>query len=240
MRMLGVIGGMSWVSTVEYYRLLNEGVQKALGGAHSARIVMSSVEFAEMAAWMARGDWSSVQNTLEVEARRLARCGAEAVIIASNTMHLYASQVEAAAGVPVLHIADAVGSRIAAGPVRTVGLMGTRYSMEKPFYRGRLEEKFGIECLIPEEDARGRINAIIFDELVAGKFVEESRSYVIGQAAELVRRGAGAIILGCTELPLIVRQEDLAVPRFDTMTAHAEEGVRFLLGASSSSRQPVD
>jgi aspartate racemase len=228
-KMLGIIGGMSWVSTVEYYRLLNEGVQKALGGSHSARLLMSSVEFAEMADCMARGDWASVEKTLVGEARRLARSGAEAVIIASNTMHLYAEEVQAAAGVPVLHIADAVGSRIAAGPARTVGLMGTRDSMEKDFYRGRLKENFGIQCLIPEETARARINAIIFDELVAGRFLEESRAYVIGQAAELERRGAGAVVLGCTELPLIVKQEDLSVPRFDTMAAHAEDGVRFLL-----------
>ncbi len=229
MKLLGIIGGTSWVSTVEYYRLLNEGVQKALGGSHSARLLLSSVEFAEMADQMARGDWASVEKTLVAEARRLGGSGAEAILIASNTMHVYAEEVRAAAGVPVLHIADAVGKRVAADAIRTVGLMGTRYSMEKDFYRGRLKERFGIQCLIPEEGARERINAIIFDELVAGRFVEESRAYVIQQAADLVRRGAGAIILGCTELPLIVKQEDLAVPRFDTMASHAEEGVRFLL-----------
>lgn len=229
MKLLGIIGGMSWVSTLEYYRLLNEGVQKALGGSHSACLLMSSVEFGEMAGQMARGDWPTVEKTLLEEGRRLARAGAEAVLIASNTMHLYAGQVEAAAGVPVLHIADAVGRKIAATKVRTVGLMGTRYSMEKEFYRVRLREKFGIECLIPGESERGRINSIIFDELVSGKFRDESRAYVIGAAGELVRRGAEAIVLGCTELPLIVQQEDLAVPRFDTMASHAEEGVRFLL-----------
>ena len=230
MKMLGIIGGMSWVSTLEYYRLLNEGVQRALGGSHSARLLMSSVEFGEMAGQMARGDWPAVEKTLLEEGRRLARAGAEAVLIASNTMHLYAGQVEAAAGVPVLHIADAVGRKIAAAKVRTVGLMGTRYSMEKDFYRVRLREKFGIECLIPEEAERGKINSIIFDELVSGKFLDDSRACVIAAAGGLVRRGAQAIVLGCTELPLIVQQEDLAVPRFDTMASHAEDGVRFLLG----------
>ncbi len=228
--MLGILGGMSWVSTLEYYRLLNEGVQKALGGSHSARLLMSSVEFQEMADEMARGDWAAVEKTLVDEGRRLARAGAEAVLIASNTMHLYAEQVQAAAGVPVIHIADAVGKRIAATPARTVGLMGTRYSMEKDFYRVRLREKFEIECLIPAEAERGRINSIIFDELVSGRFLEESRAFVIRSAGELIRRGAQAIVLGCTELPLIVKQEDLAVPRFDTMASHAEDGVRFLLG----------
>jgi aspartate racemase len=228
--MLGIIGGTSWVSTLEYYRLLNEGVQKALGGSHSARLLMSSVEFQEMADQMGRGDWPAVERTLLDEGRRLARAGAEAILIASNTMHLYAGQVEAAAGVPVIHIADAVGRKIATTQVRTVGLMGTRYSMEKDFYRVRLREKFGIECLIPGESERGRINSIIFDELASGKFLEDSRAYVIEAAGELIRRGAQAIVLGCTELPLIVKQEDLAVPRFDTMASHAEEGVRFLLG----------
>jgi aspartate racemase len=190
---------------------------------------MSSVEFQEMADQMAGGDWMSVQKTLVGEGQRLARAGAGALLIASNTMHLYAEEVQAAAGVPVLHIADAVGRRICATSVRTVGLMGTRYSMEKDFYRVRLKEKFGIECLIPGEGERGEINRIIFDELVSGKFLDESRAYVIRQAGDLVRRGAGAVVLGCTELPLIVKQEDLSVPRFDTMASHAEEGVRFLL-----------
>ena len=230
MKTLGIIGGMSWVSTLEYYRLLNEGVQKALGGSHSARLLVSSVEFQEMADAMARGNWPEVEKTLLAEARRLSGAGAEAILIASNTMHLYAGQVEAAAGVPVLHIADAVGRKIAATPARRVGLMGTRYSMEKDFYRARLRERFGIECLIPGESERGRINSIIFDELVSGRFLDDSRAFVIRAAGELAERGAQAIVLGCTELPLIVRQEDLSVPRFDTMAVHAEEGVRFLLG----------
>jgi aspartate racemase len=229
-RTLGIIGGMSWVSTLEYYRLLNEGVQKALGGSHSARLLVTSVEFQQMADQMAPGDWPSVEKTLIEEGQRLARAGAHALLIASNTMHLYAEQVQAAAGVPVLHIADSVGRKIAATSARTVGLMGTRYSMEKDFYRMRLRDGFGIECLIPGEAGRKKINEIIFDELVSGKFLDDSRAFVISAAGALVRRGAQAIVLGCTELPLIVKQEDLAVPRFDTMASHAEEGVRFLLG----------
>lgn len=138
--------------------------------------------------------------------------------------------MEAAGGVPVLDIADAVGRKIAAAKVCTVGLMGTRYSMEEDFYRVRLREKFGIGCIIPEEAERGKINSIIFDELVSGKFLDESRGCVIGAAGGLVRRGAKAIVLGCTELPLIVQQEDLAVPWFGTMASHAEEGVTFLPG----------
>jgi aspartate racemase len=221
---------MSWVSTLEYYRLLNEGVQKSLGGTHSARLLVSSVEFQELSDWMARGDWAAVEGVLLTEGKRLASAGADAILIASNTMHLYADEVQAAAGVPVLHIADAVGKRMAARAMGTIGLMGTRYSMEKDFYRLRLRQRFGIESLIPDEDQRQRINAIIFDELCQGKILEPSRAFVLEAARQLVDRGAQGIVLGCTELPLIVHPEDLSVARFDTMAAHAEDGVRFLLG----------
>jgi aspartate racemase len=230
MRMLGILGGTSWVSTLEYYRLLNEGVQKSLGGVHSARLLVSSVEFQELSDWMGRGDWDSVKGVLLAEGRRMASAGADAILIASNTMHLYADEVQDAAGVPVLHIADAVGKRIAARGLHTIGLMGTRYSMEKDFYRLRLRRQFGIESLIPAEDQRGRINAIIFDELCQGKLLDASRAFVLEAARQLVERGAQGIVLGCTELPLIVHPEDLSVARFDTMAAHAEDGVRFLLG----------
>lgn len=145
-------------------------------------------------------------------------------------MHVYAETVEESAGVPVLHIADAVGERILAGSGRTVGLLGTRHSMEKDFYRLRLRERFGIECLIPDEEQRGKLNEIIFAELCQGKFVDASRRFVIDTARELISRGARGIVLACTELPLVVSQEDLAVARFDTMAAHAEAGVRFLTG----------
>jgi aspartate racemase len=221
---------MSWVSTLEYYRLLNEGVQKSLGGTHSARLLVSSVEFQELSDWMACGDWAAVEGVLLAEGRRLASAGADAILIASNTMHLYADEVQAAAGAPVLHIADAVGKRIAARGLRTIGLLGTRHSMEKDFYRIRLEQRFGIESVIPAEDQRNRINTIIFDELCQGKILDTSRAFVLEAARELVGRGAQGIVLGCTELPMLVHPEDLSVARFDTMAAHAEDGVRFLLG----------
>jgi aspartate racemase len=230
MKTLGILGGTSWVSTVEYYRLLNEGVQKSLGGVHSAHLMVSSVEFQEYSDWMAAGDWAAVERGLRVEAKRLAAGGADAILIASNTMHACADAVQEAAGVPVLHIADSVGKRISGRGIRTIGLMGTRYAMEKEFYRVRLRERFGIESLIPPEDERTAINRIIFDELCREKFLEESRAFVLGAAARLIARGAQGIVLGCTELPLIVHDHDLAVARFDTMAAHAEDGVRFLLG----------
>ena len=228
MKTLGIIGGMSWVSTLEYYRLLNEGVQRKQGGTHSARLLLSSVEFQGLSDSMAQGDWPAVKELLVTEGKRLSGAGADAILIASNTMHLYAEVVEEAAGVPVLHIADAVGKRIMASPARTVGLLGTRYCMEKDFYRLRLRERFGIECLIPDEEKRGKINSIIFNELCEGRFLDASKRFVIDAARELSGRGAQAIVLACTELPLIVSQEDLAVARFDTMAAHVEEGVAFL------------
>ena len=230
MKTLGIIGGMSWLSTLEYYRLLNEGVQRLLGGSHSAPLLVTSVEFQGLSDSMARGDWEAVKDVLVREAKRLSGAGAEAVLIASNTMHLFAGEVEAAAGVPVLHIADAVGKKIEAAGLRTVGLLGTRHSMEKDFYSSRLRDRFGIECLIPDEQKRGRINTIIFAELCAGKFLDASRGFVIDAAHELSARGAQGVVLACTELPLIVHQEDLDVPRFDTMTAHVEEALGFLTG----------
>jgi aspartate racemase len=230
MRLLGILGGLSWVSTLEYYRLLNEGVQKSLGGVHSARLLLSSVEFQEYSDWMAAGDWESVERGLRAEAKRLRAGGADALLIASNTMHLHADAVREAAGVPVLHIADSAGRLIAARSIRTIGLMGTRYSMEKDFYRVRLKEKFGIESLIPPEAQRNRINSVIFNELCQGKFIDDSRGFVLEAARELIQRGAQGIVLGCTELPLVIHDADLSVPRFDTMAAHVEDGLRFLLG----------
>ncbi len=230
MKTLGIIGGMSWVSTLEYYRLLNEGVQKTQGGTHSARLMVSSVDFQGLSDSMARGDWPAVEEVLVTEGKRLSGAGAQAILIASNTMHLYAEAVEQSAGVPVLHIADAVAERILARSVKTVGLLGTRHAMEKDFYRLRLRERFGIECVIPDEGQREKINQVIFTELVLGKFMDASKRFIIDTARELISRGAQGIVLACTELPLIVSQEDLAVARFDTMAAHAEAGVRFLTG----------
>jgi aspartate racemase len=229
MKCLGIIGGMSWLSTLEYYRLINEGVQRALGGVASARLLVGSLEFQALSDAMGRGDWEAVRGTLVDEARRLAAAGIDAVLIATNTMHMFADDVERAAGVPLLHIADAVGARIASAGTRTIGLLGTRYSMEKDFYRKRLAQRFGIESLVPDEPTRGKINAIIFDELCAGRFLDDSRQLVLRAAEDLAARGAKGIVLGCTELPLIVKQEDLTVPRFDTMALHAEAAVGFLV-----------
>ncbi len=230
MRTLGILGGMSWVSTLEYYRLLNEGIRRELGGLHSARLVVSSIDFQGLSDSMADGDWAAVKTVLVTEAKRLAAAGADAILVASNTMHVFADEIEDAACLPLLHIADAVGVRIGSLSLGTVGLLGTRYSMEKDFYRKRLSERFGIESLIPAEEERAKINAIIFTELCEGKFLDASRAFVREEARRLAARGAQGIILGCTELPLIVQQEDLTVPRIDSMDAHVEAGVRFLVG----------
>jgi aspartate racemase len=234
MRGLGIIGGMSWVSSAEYYRLLNEGVQKALGGTHSARIVMSSVDFQVYSDLMARGDWDGVRDGLVTEAERIARTGMEAIAIATNTMHMFADDIEKASGLPVIHIADAAAQWIHDRGYTRIGLLGTRHSMEKEFYRARLKDRHGIESLIPEAADRERINAIIFDELCAGRFIDASRAYLLGVIDELCTQGIECVVLGCTELPLVIKQADVRLPVLDTMSAHVQACLSFLFDKEDS------
>lgn len=229
MRSLGIIGGMSWVSSAEYYRLLNEGVQKALGGNHSAPIVMSSVDFQPYSDLLARGEWERIRDALVSEAQRLARTGVEAIAIATNTMHMFADDIEKAAGLPVLHIADATAHRLHDAGYTLIGLMGTRHSMEKDFYRTRLKERHGIESLIPASPERERINAIIFDELCAGRFLDASKKFLLGVVGSLAAQGVQCVVLGCTELPLVIRQADVQLPVVDTMSAHVQACLDFML-----------
>ncbi|HEY9592871.1 MAG TPA: amino acid racemase [Spirochaetia bacterium] len=229
MRTLGIIGGTSWVSTQEYYRGLNTGVQAALGGTHSAPLVVTSVDFQPYAELMAAGDWDGALEGMKGEARRLARAGVDGIAIASNTFHVCAEEIEAAAGVPLVHIADAAAARIKAGGHTRIGLMGTRYSMEKGFYTTRLRERHAIESLVPGADERARINAIIFDELCREKFVDSSRAYLLRVVDDLAARGAQCVVLGCTELPLVVKQEDVALPVIDTLDAHVAACLDFIL-----------
>jgi aspartate racemase len=230
MRSLGIIGGMSWVSSAEYYRLLNEGVQKALGGNHSAPIVMSSVDFQPYADLLARGEWDLIRDALVTESQRIARTGVEAIVIATNTMHMFADDIEKSVGLPVLHIADAAARRLRGAGYTRIGLMGTRYAMEKDFYRARLKERHGIESLIPAAPERERINAIIFDELCAGRFLDASKRFLLGVVDSLAAQGSQSVVLGCTELPLVIRQADAQLPVLDTMSAHVQACLDFLLG----------
>jgi len=229
MKRLGIIGGTSWVSSQEYYRRLNIGVQKSLGGTHSAPVVMTSVDFQPYADMMAAGDWDGVRDGMTGEARRLARAGAEGLAIASNTMHACADEIEGAAGVPVVHIADAAAARIRSSGFTRIGLMGTRYSMEKGFYTERLRARHGIESIVPGPEDRARINAIIFDELCRERFVDASRAYLLAVVGRLAGQGAQCVVLGCTELPLVITQADVALPVLDTLDAHVAACLDFIL-----------
>ncbi len=221
LKTIGMIGGMSWTSSVEYYRIINRTVQEKLGGSSSARLVMFSVDFAEHLAIHERGGWDAVADEVIDIARRLQDAGADFLIMAVNTVHMVADRVEAAVDLPLLHIADAAAEAIKSKGLRKVGLLGTKYTMCEDFYRVRLKEKHGIDVVIPGEEDIERINTIIFEELVREKFLDGSRDLCLGMIDKLVAEGAEGIVLGCTELPLLIEADQVPVPSFDTMTIHA-------------------
>lgn len=229
-KVIGLIGGLSWESSAEYYRIINEQVRARLGGLHSARMLMWSFDFAEIEALQSSDRWQ--ETTLEMigAARRLERGGADFVVICSNTMHRMASEVQAAIGIPLLHIADPTAERIRAAGLGRVGLLGTAFTMEQDFYKGRLAELHGLEVLVPEAEDRAVVHRIIYDELVQGRVEARSRQAYREVIARLVARGAEAVILGCTEIMLLVGSEDSAVPLFDTTGIHAEAMVERALG----------
>lgn len=229
-RQIGLIGGMSWESSVHYYRLLNEGVRERSGGLHSSRCLLLSLDFEEIATLQRAGDWDALTAILCEAAQTLERAGAEAVLICTNTMHMMADKVQAAIGVPLLHIGEAAGERVAAAGIERVGLLGTAYTMEQEFYRGRLAERFGLEVLVPEAAERKVVHDVIFEELAMGEVKESSREACRKIIAELVERGAQGIVLGCTELMLLLTEGDSSVPLFDTTAIHVEAALRFSLG----------
>ncbi|HHS9853721.1 TPA: aspartate/glutamate racemase [Klebsiella quasipneumoniae subsp. quasipneumoniae] len=231
MKTIGLLGGMSWESTIPYYHLINEGVKARLGGLHSARLVLHSVDFHEIEACQSTGDWDRAGAILADAAVGLQQAGAEGIVLCTNTMHKVADAIAARCQVPFLHIADATGRAIAAKGQRRVALLGTRYTMEQTFYRGRLQAQFAIETLIPEADDRARINQIIFDELCLGTFSEASRDYYLQVIAALAEQGAEGVIFGCTEIGLLVPAELSPLPVFDTAAIHAEDAVNFMLSA---------
>lgn len=231
MKTIGLLGGMSWESTIPYYRLINEGVKARLGGLHSARLVLHSVDFHDIEACQSAGDWDRAGEILAEAAVGLQQAGAEGIVLCTNTMHKVADAIAARCQVPFLHIADATGQAIAAKGQRRVALLGTRYTMEQTFYRGRLQEQFAIETLIPEADDRAQINQIIFDELCLGTFSEASRDYYLQTIAALAEQGAEGVIFGCTEIGLLVPAELSPLPVFDTAAIHAEDAVNFMLSA---------
>lgn len=229
MKTIGLLGGMSWESTVSYYRALNEGVKAALGGLHSAKLCLYSVDFAEIERLQHAGDWDATAEILCRAARSVEAGGADFLLIGTNTMHKVAPQVAEAISIPLLHIADATAQRLADDGIRRVGLLGTRFTMEQDFYKGRIAEGFGIEVLVPDEAQRDLVHEVIYTELCLGQVQEESRLRYLEIIASLRERGAEAVILGCTEIALLVQQSHTAVPLYDTTAIHAEEAIKWAL-----------
>ena len=230
MKTLGLLGGMTWHSTVDYYRLINQGVQERLGGSHSARILLLSVDFSPVEHMQNRGEWRALGQLMAGAARSLEGAGAEAVVICANTMHQLADDITAAVKIPLIHIADAAAAEVKKKGLKTVGLLGTRYTMEMDFYRGRLAAQHGLKVLVPGEPGRTTIHEVIYKELAHGLVKDESRRRYVEIIEELVKQGAEGVILGCTEIPLLIKQKDSPVPVFDTTALHAAAAVDFALG----------
>ena len=229
MKTIGLIGGMSWESTVPYYRQINEAIKQRLGGLHSAKLVLYSVDFHEIERLQHAGDWDTAGRLLADAAGAIERGGADFVVLCTNTMHKVAPQIEAAVKIPLLHIADATADEIKRAGHATVGLLGTRFTMEQAFYKGRLSERHGLRVLTPDTADRDIIHRVIYDELCLGKIVPSSRLEYRRIMAKLVADGAQAIILGCTEITLLVDQIDSAVAQFDTTAIHARKAAEFAL-----------
>ncbi len=225
MRTIGLIGGMSWESTIPYYRFINEAVKRKLGGFHSAKVVLYSVDFAEIEELQRRGDWHRAGALLAAAARSVRAAGAEVLVLCTNTMHIVAPAIERAVDVPLLHIVDPTARAAVARECTILGLLGTRFTMEEPFYASRLEALHGIRTLVPDERERNAVHAIIYDELCFGTIREDSRAVFRDVMTNLVARGAQGIVFGCTEIAMLVSQADSSVPVFDTTRLHAEAAV---------------
>ncbi|MBU6998379.1 MAG: aspartate/glutamate racemase family protein [Theionarchaea archaeon] len=225
MKVIGLIGGMSWESSAEYYRIINELVKEDLGGLHSARILLYSVDFAEIETLQRQGQWKEATDMMVDAAKRLEKGGADFVLICTNTMHKMADDVLEAISIPLIHIADATGEKVKEKKMKTVGLLGTKFTMEEDFYVGRLQRAYGLKVVTPEEDERQTVHEIIFKELCLGIRKESSRQRMKEIIEGLVSKGAEGVILGCTEIPLLIREQDSPVPIFDTTYIHCEAAV---------------
>jgi aspartate racemase len=230
-RRIGLLGGMSWESSIEYYRFVNEAVRERLGGRHSADGLLRSVDFADVEVLQRQGRWDDAGELLAVETRSLVAAGAELIVLCTNTMHKVADQVAAAAAVPFVHIADTTAAAVREAGLASVGLLATGYTMEQDFYVGRLEQVHGLTVCVPPARERARVHAVIYDELCRGIVSEEARDEFRAIIRALVDDGAQAVLLGCTELELLVRDADSPVPLFDTTRLHAERAVALALGA---------
>lgn len=221
MKTIGLIGGMSWESTQTYYRLINVAIREKLGGLHSARLVLYSVDFHDIEVLQRQGDWQAAGVLLAQAAQSLQAAGADMVVICTNTMHKVADEVQAAVSIPLLHIADPTAQAIRAAGFQRVALLGTRFTMEQDFYRARLEQQHGLQVIVPEQSERDVVHRIIYEELCLGQIKPESKTAYLNIIRQLQTRGAQAVILGCTEISLLVQQTDLDLPLFDTTALHA-------------------
>jgi len=227
---IGLLGGMSWESTVPYYRTVNAVVKARLGGLHSAKVVLVSVDFAEVELLQHAGAWDAAGELLAGAARSLEAAGADFVVVCTNTMHKVADAIQAAVGIPLLHIADPTAAAIRSAGIDTIGLLGTRFTMEQDFYVGRLEGRHGLTVLTPPAGDREVVHRVIYDELVLGRILEPSRAAFRRVIADLVARGARGVILGCTEISLLIGPDDASVPLFDTTVIHATAAAEWAVG----------
>ena len=229
MKTIGMLGGMSWESTATYYREINEGIKQNLGGLHSAKICLYSVDFEEIEKLQHTDDWDTAAMVLADGARKIEAGGADFLIICTNTMHRVASEIEQAISIPLLHIADATALKLKDDNITRVGLLGTRFTMENNFYKSRITELFGIEVLVPESDERSLLHTVIYDELCLGKIENTSRQQCLEIISRLFARGAQAVILGCTEIALLISQDHTNIPLYDTTVIHANQAVSYAL-----------
>lgn len=230
MKTIGLLGGMSWESSLEYYRIINQTVREKLGGSHSAPSVMVSLDFAEIETYQNAGNWGDAAALMARGARQIERAGGDFLVICTNTMHLLAEEVQNKIQIPLLHIADATAQAVRARGLQTLGLLGTRFTMEKEFYRGRLADKHGLTVVIPEQPDREIIHRVIYQELVKGEIREDSRESYLRVIDGMRDRGVQGIILGCTEIGLLIKQSHLSLPVFDTAEIHARKAVETALG----------
>lgn len=229
MKTIGMLGGMSWESTLSYYKAINEGVKEGLGGLHSAKILLHSVDFAEIEKLQHQGEWDKTAIILTQAAQGVEKAGADFLMICTNTMHKVAAEIEEGISIPLLHIADATAEQLVLDNIQCVGLLGTGFTMRESFYKGRITEKYGLDVIVPNEEDQKVVHDIIYGELCLGKIVEQSREQYLKVIDRLKSEGAEAVILGCTEIALLVQQQHTSVPLYDTTQIHASAAVQFAL-----------
>ena len=234
MKTIGLLGGTGWESTVEYYKIINKKISEAFGYKHSAKIIMFSVDFFEISSRIENEDFDGMEKFLTEIAKKIEADGADCLLICANTLHMFAEQISKKISIPLIHIADATASKIKENNFHKVGLLGTKPTMEMPFYKNRLKEKHGIDVIVPSDGEREYMQKTFFDELFQGKFTNEAKKQFLGIMDKLASQGVEGIILGCTEIPLLINQKDTAIPLFDTLEIHANAAVDFALSTEKS------